>query len=237
MRVYCKMRRDILSFICLIFFSQRLLFAQDQASLKTDVYSKLKCCACQVSFEKCACPEAKEMKAYIDALLENDVSKDEIFYRVAKKFSLNTILDAQTKTAVEKRLIKDAGKTRPQINVEPISFDFGKVSKKQGKRSKIFKLHNKGNAVLIINNVRVSCGCVSVSLKIGKKKSPYFGVAGARSGWQESIAAAKSGELEVVLDLTHESMGMGRQTRDVFISSSDPLYPQITVRVEIEVAN
>ena len=37
--------------------------------------------------------EAKEMKGYIDALLLKPIAKDEIYYKVAKKFSLKTILD------------------------------------------------------------------------------------------------------------------------------------------------
>ncbi len=229
--------RFIIAFLVMTVFFTQALFAQNNDDLKSELYSKLKCCVCQLSFDKCTCPEAKEMKAYIDALLESGMAKEEIFYKVARKFSLNTILDAQMKAKVEQKFIKEAGDKRPQIIVEPAYFNFGKLSKKQGKVSKIFKLYNKGNTTLIINNVRVSCGCVSASLKVGKNKSPYFGIDGARSGWQGLIAPAESGELEVVLDLTHESMGMGRQTREVFVSSNDPLYTQITVKVEVEVGD
>lgn len=175
------------------------------------------------------------MKAYIDGLLENRASAEEIFYKIAKKFSLNTIIDKELKARIEERLIKDAGEKRPQIIAEPASLNFGKVSKKQGKVSKIFKLYNKGNVPLIITNLRVSCGCVTASLKVGKNKSPYFGVNGAGAGWQSLIAAGKPGELEVVLDLMHESMGMGKQVREVFVASNDPLYPEVTIKVELEV--
>ena len=37
------------------------------------------------------------MKGYIDALLETGILKDEIYYKVAKKFSLKTILDENVK--------------------------------------------------------------------------------------------------------------------------------------------
>ncbi|MDD5512515.1 MAG: DUF1573 domain-containing protein [Candidatus Omnitrophica bacterium] len=204
---------------------------------RPEIYSGLKCCTCRESFDKCDCKEAKEIKAYVDALLESGISKEEIFYKVAKKFSLNTILDPRAKADTEKRLIKDAGKKRPQINAEPSYFDFGKVSKKQGTARKTFRLQNQGNSVLVINNVRVSCGCISASLKTEKNKSPYFSVSGAPLGWQESIAPENFAELEVVLDLNDESMGTGKQIRDVFVSSNDPLYPQIAVRVEIEIGD
>lgn len=234
----------------LVFFSQAL-FAQETSfpakrdsstnliaeREKSEVYSKLKCCACNVSFDKCTCAEAKEMKAYIDALIESKASKEDIFYRVAKKYTLKSILDERIKSDIEKRLIKEAGQKRPQITLEPLSFDFGNVNKMQGKVSKIFKVQNKGNSDLIITNIRVSCSCTTASLKVGKNKSPYFAISGAPKGWKEIIKPGESGDLEVVLDLAHSSMTAGKQTRDIFIATNDPIYPQVAVKVEAQVTD
>ena len=222
-------------FVFLVFFSQ-VVFAQNVDAQKSDIYSKLRDYRCtEMSLDKCDCPAAKEMRAYIDALLEVGVAKEEIFYKVAKKFSPQVILDGQIKTEVEQRLIKDTGGKRAQIIFDPVSLDFGKVSKKQSKVSKIFKLYNKGNSDLVITNIRVSCGCVTVSLKTGKNKSLYFGVAGAGPGWQTVIEPGKSGELDVAMDLNHSSMGMGKQIRNVFVSNNDPLNPEASLKAEIEV--
>ncbi|MFZ5801356.1 MAG: DUF1573 domain-containing protein [Candidatus Omnitrophota bacterium] len=224
----------ILYLVSLIFFSQ-VVFAQIVDTQKTDIYSKLKDRRCTMSLDKCDCPDAKEMKAYIDALLETGVAKEDIFYKVAKKFSPKVILDEQIKSEVEQRLIKETGDKRSQVIFEPTSLDFGKASKKQAKVNKIFKVYNKGNIDLIITNIRASCGCVSAALKVGKNKSPYFGVAGANPGWQAAIEPGKSGELEVALDLNHSSMDIGKQMRKIFISNNDPLNPEATLKVEIEV--
>ena len=221
--------------VTFIVFSFIFLTNHVWADVKTDIYSKLKDRRCTMPLDKCDCPDAKEMKAYIDALIETGVARDEIFYKVAKKFSLKTIIDEQVKRNVENRLIKEAGENRSQIIIEPATFNFGKISKKQNKISKTFKLYNKGNSDLIITNLRVSCGCVTISLAVGKTKSPYFGVTGSREGWQEIIKPGKVGELEVVLDLNHSSMTVGKQMREIFISSNDPLYPQINITVEVEV--
>lgn len=222
-----------LVFIALVLFSQTL-FAESK-DLKSEIYSKLKCCACDVSFDKCVCPEAKEMKAYVEALIESKAGKEEIFYKLAKKYTLNSILDKKIKADLEKRLIKEAGEKRPQIIVEPFYFNFGKVNKKQGKISKIFKVDNRGSSDLVISNIRVSCSCTTVSLKVGKSKSPYFAIAGAPKDWKQIIKPGDSGELEVVFDLAHASMTVGRQTRDVFISSNDPVLPQVVIKVEAQV--
>lgn len=224
-----------LFFVSLIFISQ-VVFAQNMDAQKSDIYSKLRDRRCtEMSLDKCDCPEAKEMKGYIDALLEVGLTKDDIFYKVAKKFSPKVILDQQTREVVEQRLISETGGKRSQIIFEPISLDFGKVSKKENKVSKIFKVYNKGNADLVITNVRVSCGCTSAFLKIGKNKSPDFGVIGAGAGWQGVIKPGKYGELEVTLDLNHPSMGIGKQIRNVFVSNDDPLNPEAILKVEIEV--
>lgn len=228
------MRVPILSFLYLL-LSFQLVFAQDANALKSEIYSKLKCCDCQVTFDKCVCPEAKEMKGYIDALIEARTTKEEIFYKVAKKYSLNVILDEQIKDSIEQRLIKEAGQKRPQIVLEPASFDFGEVTKKQGKISKIFKLSNQGNAPLVIKNIRTSCPCTFVSLKVNKKKSPPSSTEGSPANWQAEVKPGENAELEVVLDLASPHVSPGKVIRDTSITSNDPIYPQTTVRIEAEV--
>ncbi len=226
----------ILSFFCLTFFAHPGL-AQTSADLKAEIYPKLRDKRCTtMTLDKCDCPDAREMKAYIEAFIETGVNKDEIFYRVAKKFTLNTILDAQIKQDVEKRLVKEAGEKRPQIVLEVASFNFGKASKKQGKLTKNIKLFNRGNSELAIKNIKVSCSCVTAALTVNKNKSPYFGTPGAPADWQMVIAPNKGGELEIILDLAHPSIPLGKVTRDIFITSNDPLYPEVSVRIEAEVS-
>lgn len=217
----------------LIWLLSQITFAQNIDALKLEIYSKLRDRRCTtMPLDKCNCPDAREMKAYIEALIETGVSKDDIFYRVAKKFSPNTILDKQIKAQVEEKLIKEAGGKRPQIVLEPGSFNLGQVSKKQGKIQKVFKLYNKGNSKLIITNIKVSCACTTVSLAVGENKSPYFGTQGTPVGWQAVIEPGKSGELEVVVDLSHTSVVVGKLIRDINITSNDLLYPEVTVRIE-----
>jgi hypothetical protein len=112
MQIRYKVQPIFISFLCVLCILSGV-FAQNTDALKSDIYSGLKCCNCRESFATCVCPEAKEMKVYIDALLENSISKKEIFYKVAKKFSPDTILDAQTKVEIEVRLIDEAGQKQP----------------------------------------------------------------------------------------------------------------------------
>src|SRR3990167_873936 len=183
MQIFGKMSKAILCLFCLLLFFQ-IVFAQDIPALKADIYSKIGFITCKdMTINKCNCPKSREMKAYIEALLETGVSREEIFYKVAKKYSLNAIMDIKIRREVEERLIKEAGDKRPHIALDSSSFDFGQVAKKQGKISKIFKLTNKGNALLIIRSLKTSCPCASVALKIDKNKTPYFGTEGSPKDW------------------------------------------------------
>jgi len=175
------------------------------------------------------------MRAYIDALIEAGISKEDIFYKVAKKFSLNTILDARIKKDVEKRLIKEIGVKRPQIILESNSFDFGQVSKRKGKISKVFKFANHGNTPLIITNIKTSCPCATASLKVNKKKTPHFGTEGAPKNWQIEIKPGGNGELELMIDLKSEHVKRGKLIREVSIFSNDPVYSEVTAKVEADV--
>ena len=228
------MKRIMLFFLAAGFICSAV-FAQDVGALRAEIHSKLRDKRCNMPLSECNCPEAKEMKGYIDALLETGIAKDEIYYKVAKKFSLKTILDENVKKEVEKRLTVEAGESRPQIVLESTVFNFGEVKKTQGKVSTIFKLRNKGNADLVITNLRASCVCTTISLTVAKQKSPYFDNKGAPKDWKMELKPNQTGELEVVLDLAHKAINAGDLTREVDIISNDPLYPETSVRVEAKV--
>jgi hypothetical protein len=233
--VYKKIcRLMIAAFSFLIFFSS-IAFAQNTDTIKSEIYSKLKCCDCGMKFEECRCAHAGPMKAYIDVLLENGTAKEEIYYKVAKKFSLKTIVDENVRKEAEKRLVAEAGENRPRIVLESNSFNFGEVKKAQGKVSTIFKLSNQGNRALVIKNIKASCNCTAASLKSGKNQSQYFDTKGAPADWQMEIKPNNSAELEVVLDLAHNSVHPGDLIREVNIASNDPLYPELSVRLEAKV--
>lgn len=221
--------------LTILFF--RIALAQNVDALRQDIYSKLKCCKCEISFEKCDCKDAAAMKVYIGALLDAGLPKEEIFYKVAKKYSPDVIIDSRMKKDIENRLKKDAGDSRPEISVGQDSYKFGSVSKKRGKINRIFKIYNKGTSNLIVSNIRTSCGCISASLSAAGNKSPYFSVSGVTPGWQMIIVPGKFAELDVVLDLKDSSMGQGKQKRDVFVTSNDPLRSNITLRVEVDVGS
>ncbi len=224
---------SIVIFVCLVSVS----FAQSIDSMRAEIYSKLKCCPCKETFAQCVCQEAKEMKAYIDALLESGVKEGDIFYRVAKKYSLNTIINAQIRQEVENRLIQESGPQHPRIVLrDPGSFDFGRVSKGQGKITKTFRFSNQGTSPLIITNIKTYCPCASASVKLNSNKTPYFKTEGAPKNWRIEVKPKEEGEIELVVDLASPHVKPGKLIREASVFSNDPVYAELKVVVTAEVA-
>ena len=225
-------------FFAALFFYSQMAFAQQAPDLKSEIFPKLRDRKCDtMSLDKCNCPDAKEIKGYIEGLIEAGVKKEDVIYKAAKKFSPSIILDSQLKAEIEKKLATEIGENRPQISLETETFDFGKVSKKQGPARKIIKLRNKGNQDLIVSEIKPSCSCTTVSLQVDKNKSSYFGQAGSGEGWQMVIGPNKEGELEIVFDAAHPTIKAGHVSRNIAITSNDPLYGQVVVRFEVQVTD
>lgn len=224
-------------FVFAFLFLGQILFAQAGVDLKSEIYSKLKCCNCQVVFQACTCLEAEEMKAYIEALLGSGIKKEDVYFEIAKKYTIDTIIDPKIKQAVKKRLISAAGSQRSQIVLQPATFNFGKVNKRQGKISRVFELSNTGNVSLIIKRIRTSCPCATVSLRVNNNVSGSFGTQGSPDNWQMEISPSASGKLELMVDLASSHVKTGKLIRDALITSNDPLYPETTVSIEAEVSD
>lgn len=228
-------KRTIISLIVCLLVPSKIIFAQEDTDLKLDIYSKLRDYRCNtMSLDKCDCPAAKEMKAYIEGLIETDTSKDDIFYKVAKKFSINTVLDEKIKADIEKRLSRELGEGRPQLALELNSIDLGKVSRKKVTIKKDIKVHNKGKTDLIITNIRASCSCTTAVLTVDKIKSPAFTSKGAQGGWQMVLGPDKTGHLEITLDLTKFPVNHPKISRDVYITSNDPINTNMKVSLKGE---
>lgn len=108
--------------------------------------------------------------------------------------------------------------SRPQIEINPLSFDFGDIVYGQVVEQ-AFKVRNTGSEILEIKRLATSCGCTSA--KIAK----------------EQINPGEEAELRVTYDTGAMSgpHGKGRQERIVYIKSSDPVNPQIEIMIYADV--
>ena len=105
----------------------------------------------------------------------------------------------------------------------------------RGTVSKVFTLRNVGKAALVITDIKVSCGCVSVVLSPGSPDEVSFGTAGAAAGWQAVIEPGRQRQLKITIDLLSKSIKPGKVTREVTIVTSDPLYSRVDITLEAEI--
>jgi hypothetical protein len=103
----------------------------------------------------------------------------------------------------------------PKIEFKEKSWDFGNV--KQGKvLDYVFKFTNKGDAPLIIKNVRTSCGCTAVLVK------------------DKEIDPGKNGEIKVSFNTRGYG---GNVSKYIYVESDDSSQPtaQLEVKASIDV--
>ncbi len=101
----------------------------------------------------------------------------------------------------------------PKIVISEMEWDYG-VVKPNDKPTHIFTIKNEGDEELIIERVRVSCGCVKVAIS------------------NKNIKPGKSAELKAIFDTTGYE---GKVNKDIYIRSNDPQEPEKVVAVSIEI--
>ncbi len=206
-------------------------FAADM-DVRTEIYSKLKCCRCHELFASCQCSHAQEMKTYIDGLLDAGLTTQEIMINIAKKYSIDSIIDLDARTAVEQVLREDAGPRSSRLFVRPTHYDLGNVSKRKKEITFTVILANQGEGHLEITDIKESCSCVSAGIRRGNK---ILSAEDIRSGQPVRLNSAERADLVIHTDLNHPSVKIGRMRREVLIESNDPVHPHLIVSFEMEV--
>lgn len=119
----------------------------------------------------------------------------------------------QKQEGMAEKAEEPAKEGKPRIAVAEKSFDFGKV--KEGTNVEhVYKVKNEGNAELVIENVRSSCGC-TVAQPTKKNVPP---------GGESEIKA------------TFRTAGRGGKTRKtITVRSNDPVTPTLVLSIQGEI--
>lgn len=107
--------------------------------------------------------------------------------------------------------IQNKSSQPPKLSLSEEEWDFGMV-KPNDKPTHIFMVKNEGNEDLIIERVRVSCGCVKASIST------------------KLIKPGKSTELKATFDTTGYD---GKIEKDIYIKSNDPLEQGVEKKVSL----
>lgn len=110
----------------------------------------------------------------------------------------------------------------PKIEITNLSHNAGTISMADGLLEHTFEIKNVGEGDLKISEIRTSCMCTTVRLRVGDKLSRGFGMHDNSTLWSEKIAPGETGYLEVTFDPNfHGPEGTGPVTRVVYVSTND----------------
>jgi hypothetical protein len=102
------------------------------------------------------------------------------------------------------------GESGPEISVDETSHDFGDVRVGDVVKTQ-FSVTNKGDSLLVINDVKTTCGCT-----------------GALHGEKEIPPGQKT---EISVSYDSSGLSAGRKTQSVIIHSNDPKNPALRLQV------
>ena len=108
---------------------------------------------------------------------------------------------------------------QPQINLETTNFDFGNVVNGEVLSREIV-VSNEGNEPVIAQSVSTTCGCTTATLE------------------PMTIPAGGSANLLITFDSgAHGPELTGQVTRQIFITSNDPVQPEAMVEFTANIIN
>lgn len=105
----------------------------------------------------------------------------------------------------------------PKIEVDKVSYDFGKIDKFGGIVETNFKIKNSGEADLVIHNISTSCGCTTADLD------------------KKTIKAGEDGDLVVRFNPDFHKEPQGKLERTITLFTNVPNNPEFNVKIYAEI--
>src|SRR3989344_6646290 len=112
-------------------------------------------------------------------------------------------------------------------------FDFGTISMRNGKVSRVFSVRNNEEEPMMIQSVYTSCMCTEalVTDSLGKKHGP-FGMPGHTSPRTNiTVGAGESVSVEAIFDpAAHGPSGVGLAERSIYLETNSTEKPRIELK-------
>lgn len=211
---------------------------QAEPVLAEEIYSLFICPCCGQTIDVGCCEMAVERKAYVDGLIEGNLSGEDVIMAYVKKYGLDSFKDKNKREEFKEKLVKEAPESRSRIVIEPSSYDLGNVSQPGGVVTTFFELRNEGNEDLIISKLETSCGCTFASIIYQDEEGPKFSMAGHGineqiGNWQVTVPAGEKAQLKIYYDPNVHPDFRGTAIREIYIFSNDPIDFEKKVRIEL----
>lgn len=199
------------------------------------------CCGKPLNPDKICCGDMRQKIDYVDTQVDAGFSREDVIFRTAKKFGMESLAKAETKQGIKNQLIAQAPADAPKIVFEQSSQDLGQISQADGEVSATFSFKNEGKSNLVIDKLTTSCGCTSASIAYQGKEGPTFTMPGHGKknpvNWSVAVAPGDEAQLKVYYDPNahgKQKKDVMSVTRTVSVFSNDPVEFETKVRIELE---
>lgn len=199
------------------------------------------CCGAVLDPKNICCGSMEQRIAYIDDLVEQGLSKEEILLKTVKEFGVNALARQEVKEEIKSALLRDAPVNAPKIVFNQESFDLGTIRQRDGITFTLVPFENTGENDLVIHKLDTSCGCTSASIVYKGMEGPTFTMPGHGkknpTNWNVSIAPGQSAMLKIYYDPNaHGPQKKPNEfiTRTVSVYSNDPVEFEKQIRIELE---
>jgi hypothetical protein len=209
--------------------------ADEEPAVPEEIYKLFICSCCGRTIDAKCCGMAKEMVSFVDEQADAGLSRMDVILSTVKKYGLPSLIESM-QDEIREEFANRAPANRPQIVVEPETYDLGDVSLADGYAFTQFEVRNVGESALIIDGISTSCGCTMASLD----GSPFYGMSGhggdgaSPPGWTHEILPGGTAELTVRYNPNMHPDFRGDATRTVYITSNDPIDFRKGVRIELK---
>lgn len=235
--------QKIFYFFCICFLGYVDSLCAQPEDMKVQIYQNVTGgCSQRQPLTVEHCYQAQMVKATIDVLIDKGLSQDDIYYKIAQRYSASFILNDEIRETIKKRASDESQILKPRIVLENFNYHLGTVSRTpppapprkitwKDRHSRIAEtpapraqvagkitIWNKGKAPLSIESLQPSQGCVS-----------------ARFNGPANLSIGESTTLELIVDLEHPSVKVGPFHETLTITSNDPDNPTVVLTIDAEV--
>ncbi len=209
----------------------------------SELYSEFvcPCCGKPLDPENICCGAMKQRIDFIDSLIKEGGSKEDIELAAVKEWGLSSLIKSEKQDEIKTKLLENAPEDSPRIEFIKSSYDFGEISQSEGIVSTEVRFVNSGKSDLVIDKLSSSCGCTSGAIVYKGKEGPSFTMPGHGKKNPENWSVSITPGDEAILKIYYDPNAHGKQdkavlpiTRTVSVFSNDPVNFEVKTKIELE---
>ncbi len=198
---------------------------------REEIYELFQCPCCGQPISAGCCELAIERQAYADGLIDAGLGREEVILRYIERYGIDSFRNQKLREEYRQKLLERAPENRGVVKAETTELDLGKVSVAGGTVVRDVRITNAGNRELELLSLYTSCSCTTASIVYRGYESERYGM--EAGSINVGLEPGESATLRIYYDPTVHSDLRGLVIRSVYLRTSDPVTPVLTVRLRL----